>query len=235
MSDIPAPMLEARRLLSERFLAGQGIEIGALHHPLWVGERASVRYVDRLDEQGLRHHYPELREYDLVAVDIVDDGETLGTVADGTLDFVIANHMLEHTENPIGTIRNHLRKIRPGGVLYYAIPDRRYSFDVDRPLTQIEHLIRDDREGPQISRDDHYREWTRLVSKIEEPGELEAHAAHLNKASYSIHFHVWQHESFVEFLGEVRDYLGGAFTIEHLEVNGNEVVAILRRPLLAAA
>ena len=40
-------------------------------------------------------------------VDVVDDGETLATVAGGDRqDFIVANHFLEHTENPIGTIEH---------------------------------------------------------------------------------------------------------------------------------
>ena len=95
-----------------KYLVGQGIEVGALHQPLWTSERASVRYVDRLDVPALRRHYPELGALELVKVDIVDDGEKLSSLPDGQFDFIIANHMIEHTENPLGTIRNHLRKIR---------------------------------------------------------------------------------------------------------------------------
>ena len=45
MSDIPEHMLAKRREVSSRYLAGEGIEIGALHYPLWVDPaRARVRY-----------------------------------------------------------------------------------------------------------------------------------------------------------------------------------------------
>src|SRR5215210_513324 len=101
-----------------RYLRGSGLEIGALHMPLRVARGVRVRYVDRLDVDGLRMHYPELAEHDLVDVDIVADGESLGSVADGSQDFVIANHFLEHTQNPIATVESHLRVLRPDGVIY---------------------------------------------------------------------------------------------------------------------
>ena len=85
-----------RRPLSDRYLEGEGIEIGALHRPLAVAPGARVRYVDREDERELRRHYPELAELPLVPVDIVDDGETLSTLADASVDFVIANHFIEY-------------------------------------------------------------------------------------------------------------------------------------------
>src|SRR5258708_6777558 len=93
MGPIPEQVPANRNELSEKYLIGEGVELGALHNPLWTSERAVVRYVDRLDVPGLRRQYPELDKYNLVNVDIIDDGETLSSIEDGRLDFVIANHM----------------------------------------------------------------------------------------------------------------------------------------------
>src|SRR5262245_20671777 len=80
--------------LAPYYLRGRGLEIGALHNPLRVSSRAKVSYVDRLTVAGLREQYPDLRDKKLVRVDVVDDGEQLGSVATETQDFVIANHFL---------------------------------------------------------------------------------------------------------------------------------------------
>ena len=217
-----------RRKLSQRYVVGQGVELGALHDPLWTSHRARVRYVDRLDVPALRKHYPELDSFKLVPVDIVDDGESLDSIEDGSLDFIIANHMLEHTENPIGTIRNHLRKIREGGVLYYAVPDKRFTFDIDRPLTSFEHLTRDDQEGPEVSRKQHFQEWAALVNKVP-PSLLDEHVQALIQAQYSIHFHVWDRLQFKSFLRQVGNYLGHSFTVKHFCQNKHEMIAVLKR------
>ena len=137
-----------RRRISRQYLRGDGLEIGALHRPLRVPASVNVRYVDRMDVADLRAHYPELRKAQLVDVDIIDDGETLSSQADASADFIIANHFIEHTEDPIGTVANHLRVLRPGGVLYLAVPDRHHTFDVDRPPTPVDHIVRDHRDGP---------------------------------------------------------------------------------------
>ena len=90
-----------------------------------------MRYVDRMPVTLLRRHYPELDELPLVEIDDVgDDGERLQTIEAQSQDFVIANHLLEHTEDPISTIRNWLRVLRPGGVIYMAVPDKRHTFDM---------------------------------------------------------------------------------------------------------
>ena len=42
----------------------------------------------------------------LPCVDVVDDAQTLATFPDESVDFVIANHVLEHLEDPIGALEN---------------------------------------------------------------------------------------------------------------------------------
>lgn len=116
--DPPPIYLDARTELASRFLSGEGLEIGGLHGPLEVPEHARVRYVDRLPVEELRRHYPELDDNELVRVDVIDDGERLTTIPDESQDFIVANGFLEHCEDPIGTIATHLRKVKPGGVLF---------------------------------------------------------------------------------------------------------------------
>ncbi|NLH79402.1 MAG: class I SAM-dependent methyltransferase [Phyllobacteriaceae bacterium] len=183
-----------------RYLRGRGIEIGALHKPLWVPPWAKVSFVDRLSEADLRLQYPELRDLDLVDPDVVDDGEKLGSFADDSQDFIIANHFLEHTEDPIGTIRRHVAVLRRGGTLYLAVPDKHYTFDRDRPVTTYEHLVRDHREGPSWSRLDHFREYVGSVMKIGDPAQREAEVARLDAMNYSIHFHVWTGDALKDFV-----------------------------------
>ena len=128
------PLLD-RCFLANRYLEGRGLEIGALHHPLPVPRSVQVRYVDRLSVADLRSHYPELASLPLVPLDLIDDGETLTMVPDGSQDFVIANHFLEHCEDPIKTLGTFFRVLRPGGILYLAVPEKHHTFDRDRPVT----------------------------------------------------------------------------------------------------
>ncbi len=230
MRRISKPILDRRRQIAAKFLVGSGVEIGALHYPIQTSTRAKVRYVDRMNVDGLRKHYPELDQYKLVNVDIVDDGETLATIADDSLDFIIANHMLEHTENPLGTIRNHLKKIRRGGTLYYAVPDKRCGFDINRPLTPFEHLLRDDRDGAHSSRTLHFQEWVRFIEKVEDPAQAEIRAQVLMDMNYSIHFHIWDCDHFRDFLKRARAYLGHSFKIKYFGKNYVEAIAVLKKP-----
>ncbi len=221
-------LVHARRRLSARHLRGDGLEIGALQLPLWLPRGTRVRYVDRMDLAGLRAHYPELRTLDLVTPDVITDGETLEGIEDGSVDFVVANHFIEHTQDPIGTLHHHLRVLRPDGVLYLAVPDARHTFDRDRPRTTFAHLLRDHREGPAWSRAGHYAEWAALVERVA-PEHVAARAQELEASDYSIHFHVWTLDDFVALLTRARMVCGLPLELEAVERNRHEFIAILRR------
>src|SRR5881396_3838492 len=142
----PAPIFEpgaatttfrTRDVIGAVYLRGHGVEIGAAHQALNVPSSARVTYVDRMSADDLRKTYPELGDLPLAHVNIIDNGETLTSIGDGTQDFVIANHFLEHCENPIQTLQSLFRVTKPGGIVFMAIPDKRYTFDVDRPCTPV--------------------------------------------------------------------------------------------------
>jgi len=221
-----------REFVAQLYLSGEGIEIGALQNPLRVPPNARVRYVDRLPVEELQRQYPVIKPTSLVPVDLVDDGETLAKIPPGQLDFVIANHFIEHSQNPIGALRNMLRVLKMGGVLYLAVPDKRHTFDCDRPLTTLEHLWRDDREGPQGSRYEHYVEFASLVNHIQGQDALQQHTARLMEQGYSIHFHAWTASTFLEWLVSIRQSPGLGFEVELLAQYDMEILAVLRKGVM---
>lgn len=235
-SEAPPPpaYIDARAVFATRFLSGEGLEIGGLHQPLAMPAHAQVRYVDRMRTEDLRREYVELAQWDLVEVDVVDDGETLATIPPDSQDFIVANHFLEHCQNPIGTIETHLSKLKPGGVLFYAVPDKRYTFDFRRPVTPIEHMIADYEQGPEATRSDHYGEWARLVldpgPDLEKTEEwIAAQQRHLEETDYSIHFHVWTQAEFLGLILTCRERFGEAFDIEATAGQAIEYIVVLRK------
>jgi SAM-dependent methyltransferase len=230
-AEAPPVYLDARAEFAARYLFGEGLEIGPLHQPLKMPPHAKPRYVDRMPVEQLREEYPELAGWDLTPVDAIDDGERLETIAAGSQDFIVANHFLEHCENPIGTIETHLGKLRPGGVLFYAVPDKRYTFDFRRPVVTLEHMVVDYVEGPEGSRGGHYEEWSRLVL-VEEPEPEErtlARARELEAAGYSIHMHAWTQAEFLAMILECRRRFDGGFDVEAAARQGIEFVVVLRK------
>ena len=224
----------ARRLLLNRYslaflyLRGErDRDRGALHNPMRVSPRAKVRYVDRMTVADLRLQYPELQDKKLVPVDIVDDGERLATIPDGSQDFVIANHFLEHCQNPLLALENMFRVLRVDGVLYLALPDKRYTFDRLRPVTTLEHLRRDYEEGPEWSRREHFQEWVRLVNGVTDPVMMDRQVEQLLAMEYSIHYHVWTQREMLELLLYLAKQY--PFDIEAMLRHKDEVIFIIRK------
>jgi SAM-dependent methyltransferase len=217
----------ARRVIAAAFLCGDGIEIGALHQPLIVPRAARVTYVDRMAVAELRNQYPELANEPLVETGIVDDGETLATIKDATQDFVIANHFIEHCENPLLMFQNLFRVLKPAGVVFMAVPDKRFTFDVDRPCTTLDHVLRDFSEGPEWSKRQHYEEWIRLVHKRTDAAQVDVDTEYLINMKYSIHFHVWSAPELLELLQALQRIL--PFELELFLRNGVESLIVLRK------
>jgi predicted SAM-dependent methyltransferase len=216
-----------RQSVAQEYIAGAGIEIGALHHPLPVPKNATVSYVDRMNVEQLRQQYPELNQLPLVDVDILADGETLESINDFSQDFVIANHFLEHCQNPLLAIENMLRVLKQNGVLFMAIPDKRYTFDIARPVTTYQHLENDYINGGEFSKKQHFEEWVKLVNKVTDESEATKQVNTLISMDYSIHFHVWTQIEMVEIILNLKHKVD--FEVELICRNGNEVIFVLRK------
>jgi predicted SAM-dependent methyltransferase len=222
-----ASTFRTRDVVAAVYLRGHGIEVGAAHQALHVPETAHVTYVDRMSAEDLRRTYPELGDMPLADVAIIENGETLATVGDNTQDFVIANHFIEHCENPILTLQTLFRVTKTGGVVFMAVPDKRYTFDVDRPCTSLDHVSRDFSEGPAWSKRQHFEEWSRLVSKTAPEAAVQQEVAHLLNIGYSIHYHVWGATELLEFLADLRRHI--QFELELFLRNGFENVLVFRK------
>ena len=214
----PPPPPTMRQKLANDVIRGRGIEIGALHAPLEVPRKVRVTYVDRFPATDLNAHYPELGPVKF-RVDVIDDGEKLQTFAAASQDFIIANHFLEHAQDPIRTIKRHLEVLKRGGILYMAVPDMRLTFDQKRDPTTIDHFRRDHQEGPAWSYEAHVDEYVRLVED-RLPGQgLEERVAEIKRTDYSIHFHVWTEASIQAFFQFLQDALKLAFRIKRVQHN----------------
>ena len=217
---------DRRRLVAELYLSGDGLEIGALNVPLPLPSGARVRYVDRLGVADLRRQYPGL---DLAPVDLVEDAETLPSVRPASQDFIVANHFLEHCQDPIGTLETFAARLRPGGVLFLAVPDADQTFDARRPSTPFEHVLVDHIAGPARSRHEHYAEWVALVEGVD-PYEAAARVAKLEGMAYSIHFHVWRFAGLLELFTRAAAECELPLSLEVVMRNGAETICVVRRP-----
>ncbi len=223
-------MNDTRLALSHKYIRGKGVEIGALHMPLSLHPDAKVKYIDYLPVNKLRQQYPGLKDLPLVDVDIVDDGEKLSKVKDASLDFIIANHFLEHCLDPITTLLNFYKKLRGNGLIYMAIPDKRYTFDMFRPLTSYAHLMHEHRINPSKKfYIEHCREVVKLTHGVKKKKEIEDEVQSFADMNYSIHHHVWTQKELVEFFYKTAEKLSLDIEIEAMASNVHEVIFVIRK------
>jgi len=230
-----------------KFVEGKGLEIGALDFPLLVSDGVQVQYVDRVSREQSLKNFLHLDSSKVVTPTYIDDGFSLSSIPKDSQDFVIANHVLEHSPNPIGTLEIWSRVIRFQGVLFISVPIAEKCFDKGRPITTIQHLLSDYtlcKEG-QIEEFGsknrvHYLEWITVSEPnlLKERGEkfeassnseIPARIDHFMATSGEIHFHTFTLDSFSDFLSFYSLEINRAIRVEKVFDNTSEVVAILRK------
>ena len=185
-------------------------------------DHLKVRYVDRHSREENIRCYPEIEAAAIVETDIVTNGETLDGVPAESQDFVIANHMIEHCINPLGTLERFLEVLKPEGYLFISLPDRRYTFDFRREVTPFEAVLSDYRENRREEPLATYEEWVRNVERDKDPQEMFARQE-------NIHFHAWDQADILQLFTRAKRDLGWPIEIEAACRNGIEVVLLLRK------
>ncbi len=134
-------MERAEKLLALLLLDKQkGLEIGPLASLIVLKSQGDVRYLDYRTTADLKQRYandPAVTQEKIMEIDYALEGKSLSkTVGDDVpFDYVIASHVIEHLPNAIGWMQDVSSILKPGGVLALAIPDMRYTFDINRPLS----------------------------------------------------------------------------------------------------
>ena len=119
LESVPPKEVEiARRTVSDLFIRGNGIEAGAGARPFPIPSGAKCFYGDIRDGEQLKTYF----KVDEVSIDGAIDAQTYAGIEDNSLDFVISAHVIEHLENPLGSIENAIRVLKPGGIHLLAVP-----------------------------------------------------------------------------------------------------------------
>jgi SAM-dependent methyltransferase len=231
--------MSSRDALSAR-LTGSGIEVGPGHAPYPTPEHVSVRYVDRLTADEHQALFPEF-PIDVgfpAPDDIVDlDVDGLRHLADGSQDFVISSHVIEHLADPIGFLQETHRVLRVGGLTLILLPDRRTTFDHGRAPTTLQCLIRDHETGATEPDDEHVLDF--LVHGDQGPDFVmpddPAELAQLIQwhRDRSIHVHCWTEDEFPHVIEHCMRELGQGWELVDqrttAETAGFEFGYLLRR------
>jgi len=193
---------------------GRGLEIGPLNSPLVARDEADIRYVDVHDRAGLQDAYRSHENFPLEQIEEPDfvllgrDGmRSLPAVAGAcTYDWVVASHVIEHVPDLVTWLHEVAEVLTDDGVLVLAVPDRRFSFDVDRDTTTVGEMLLAHRSRDQ-------RPSVRAVYD------------HFSRCMHIDPAHVWRHQApgprmyDLEFvLGQVAESESGTYVDCHVWV-----------------
>lgn len=254
--------MEIKNQIAQDHLVGKGIELGALNNPLPVDSaKATVDYADRLPKRDALRLFPELESIadSIIDPDVIMDLDTddLSAIGQGNYDFVIANHVIEHVVNPIRFLANISQHLKPGGVFFLTVPDKRYTFDKARALTTNDHLWNEYVSGVTTLSDAHIKDfllYKEAVNEIHPAVEKYFRENGLPLSYYngnklpwnpikrkrlfefhrsrSIHVHVWDRASFDSLLEFAMEQAQLQFQVIEThnpeEVNG-EMIYLLKR------
>jgi SAM-dependent methyltransferase len=161
-----------------------------------------------------------------------NEDEGVGEWTSTIFDEVWIYNVLEHCEDPIATLKSFFRVLRTGGVVFLALPDKRFTFDKNRNRTTLAHLIRDHLEGPANSRFEHFRDWPEFVEPhfgrvYATAEEIENRARELMNLNYSIHYHVWEPVDVYEMLEYCADQQDIPLVIKYFITKDDEMIIIL--------
>lgn len=209
-------------------LEGFGIEIGAMHRPFETNSRTVIKYVDSISSAELREQYrndPNVPVEKIVEVDYQCDGQNLSLLADQSVDFVCSSHLLEHLSSPGRAIQEWLRVTKPGGTIFFVLPDKRYCFDKDREVTPLEHLINDFEQKTDRIEYAHYEDYLKNVKGITDASKVRS--AHDRQGS--VHVHVWTYESVLSFLSWLQERLNSFRVVDSKQIDGLHIAVVLEK------
>ena len=160
----------------------RGLEIGPLDKPIVGRADGDVRYVDFTDADELRRRHvgtPGVDPARIVDVDYIWGARRLAEEIGSTerFEYVIASHVVEHVPDLIGWFDELAEILRPGGLLSFIVPDKRYTFDRLRPTTEVPELVDahlERRRKPSMKQVfEHYARHTRVDAAMAWAGTLD--------------------------------------------------------------
>tara|TARA_Y100000294_G_scaffold147405_1_gene143264 strand:- start:98 stop:1036 length:939 start_codon:yes stop_codon:yes gene_type:complete len=175
---------EIRRKSVISMLQGKGLEIGGVVNG--ISENVEITKVDIsiISDQK-----------DFMQKDATD----LSSFADGSFDFIINSHILEHLTNPLKALMGWKRIVKTGGFIYFVVPNMEFTNDNHRSLTTMEHLIKDYENNTDLHDTTHMRE---VFSNRKNPWYCMERFQPLQ--SPYLHQHTWNMKSLLELLGYLK-------------------------------
>lgn len=176
--------------------------------------------------EGATFHYHEQHE---PGVQYVAEATDLGMIADNTYDFVLSSHVVEHTANPIQAMSEWKRVLKDQGMLVLIAPHLEGTFDRNRPVTTLAHMIEDFEQKTPETDTTHLPEILALHDMSRDPA-AGSRAAFEERCANNLAFRGMHHHVFdTALLVELVDHMGLQITAVEAFRPFN-IVVVARKP-----
>jgi SAM-dependent methyltransferase len=210
-------LLWKKSAMAHRYLDGlRGIEIGGSFTNSFGLKTLNVDYTEennQFTQEDLGNSGQSLK------VDIVANGDDL-PFKDNVWDFVINSHVLEHFFDPIKTVNEWMRVIKPGGYLYMIVPHKERTFDHVREITSLSELFA--RHNNELKIQDYAYNATTGEHIAITDGPTQEGFERFSEDNH-LHWNVWNTRSFLDFMKcleldvveyqDVDDKIGNGFAV----------------------
>lgn len=116
-------------------------------------------------QEGYNYKYGDKKGYQLIS-----DGSSLEMIPDGKYDFILSCHSIEHFANPIKALTEWKRILKDQGYILLVVPHKDNTFDHNRPITTLDHLIKDYENNTEETDNTHFDEVISLHDISRDPG-----------------------------------------------------------------
>lgn len=141
----PSQIFESKGLLPLYEKIGQLDGCNFSNDTVWEGKLKEGKFFTYNNGKGKGHQY-------------IADATDLSIIQAEKYDFVLSCHNLEHIANPLRALHEWKRILKPGGFLVLVLPLRSKTFDHNRPVTTISHIVDDYKNNITEKDDTHFEE-----------------------------------------------------------------------------
>ena len=126
---------------------------------------------------------------------IIADATDLSKINDDFYEFMLSSHVIEHVANPIRALNEWQRIIKTGGYLAIIAPNALYTYDRNRPITKIEHIIGDFNNLTEESDNTHFDEVINMHD-LTNDSTVNSYEDHVKRTLNNLNTRIVHHHTF---------------------------------------
>lgn len=151
-------------------------------------------------EEGMTYRYHKNRK----GYQFICDAVNLEAIQSKRYDFTLSSHTIEHIANPFRAMSEWLRVLKDNGTLLLVVPHKDGTFDHNRLITSLSHLVKDFEKNVKEDNLVHLPEILELHDLSLDPGagDMESFKKRSmnNYQNRCLHHHVFNTELVVEVI-----------------------------------